>query len=622
MNFRLFTHTLAVGVAFAVFSHAAPLKKYTPPPADQWQKRWWIEKAIRILRKGEGIRPNERMQDFLTMEREQVLDYLMNDPAFQDTIVDFGFFFQGMRSANFRIPKAEGGWQYDELILTAPQLIDAAKAFSNRQQHQGDFLSILKIAFPDIYTLPTYQIAAGNDDFGLPEELVRRKYFGLNQANFDNVIKLLEANPQSPESRTAICSLGAGTIPGINNQLALWLTKDERGFGKFLSLCIDQERIQPGSMDLLSEAKRLRDFNRNLFKKMDAFHRSKYQVNTIDDFRKIDFSDLPPEQRPLMYTVRTDNFTFVLTNSSTNYDRRRGAHILRRYFCDDLTPISFLPPDEHSRGRHASDPSCRACHYKLDPMAGFFRNYGFYFLNYSHMDKMMFDDLATTTLSEYQSNWRAEPTTGREWNVGYVRSAEQEELNSYGSTLEDLSQIIYDAPETKKCLVKRMFEYFVGENQAIDSGYINHLTTELMARPQNGHADGARYVIKQLLLGGTFSKRNPIADECYDHAPDFNPENSPPCRVAFVMQKNCATCHNPTSMKGRLDLTSWVRYENEYTFPHTDRAGNQIPPRRTFESILNRITTTNKDDQMPLNKYMSAADREAIFLWVKERLDH
>jgi hypothetical protein len=622
MNFKPFNYLVIAGVAFALLAQAAPLRKDTPPPPEEWQKRWWIEKAVRVLRMGEGLRPSERIQDLLQMDRELILDHLMGDPVFQNTIVDFGFFFQGLRSPVFRAPREQGGWHYGEVILNSPQLITAAKAFSSQNGSSGDFLSILKIASNEIYNLPSYDMGPSSDEErGLSEEILINKVFSNYQTLLSHAIKIMETDPVA--GKTFVCGIGSGGHRGLNQALTIWLTKDDRAFGKILSYCFDQERLSTSPTNILNELKRILEFNKKLFKKLKPFHRSRYSVHTIDDFKTLDFSDLPPESRPIIYTIGTDDYSLVLTNSSTNYDRRRAAHILRRYFCDDLTPINFLPPDEHSKGRHASEPSCRACHYKLDPMAGFFREYGFYFINFSHMDKILFDDFAVANLSDYQNTWRANPGSPREWNVGYVRSVEQEELNSYGSSLDDLSNIIYEAPEARKCLVKKMFEYFVGENQAIDSGYIDHLTTEMLARPQNGYADGGRFVIKQLLLGGTFSKNDPMADECYDHAPGYIPENSPPCKVAFVLQKNCATCHSPASMKGRLDLTSWVKYgENQYTFPHFNRAGEQVSPQRTFQSILDRITSSDPEVRMPLDKYMSATDREAIFLWARERVSN
>ena len=60
-----------------------------------------------------------------------------------------------------------------------------------------------------------------------------------------------------------------------------------------------------------------------------------------------------------------------------------------------------------------------------------------------------------------------------------MRSPRWEDQNSYGETLGDLSKIIRSAPEAKRCLMKRLFEYMTAENQTIDGGYLDHLTRDV-----------------------------------------------------------------------------------------------------------------------------------------------
>ena len=79
---------------------------------------------------------------------------------------------------------------------------------------------------------------------------------------------------------------------------------------------------------------------------------------------------------------------------------------MKRFFCDDLTPVGFEDPQEHVAGAHGSDTSCFACHYKLDPMAGFFRGLGAQFYDYSRERTIIFDDLADDSRSRYEATWR------------------------------------------------------------------------------------------------------------------------------------------------------------------------------------------------------------------------
>ena len=109
----------------------------------------------------------------------------------------------------------------------------------------------------------------------------------------------------------------------------------------------------------------------------------------------------------------------ALGNSSTNFNRKRSAYVLKRFFCDDLIPVGFETPQEHVGGSHGSQTSCYACHHKLDPMAGFFRSYGAYFFDYSRSPDITFDDLASKDRAPYEGIWKGAGTGQPAWNIGY-----------------------------------------------------------------------------------------------------------------------------------------------------------------------------------------------------------
>src|SRR5262249_26998450 len=109
------------------------------------------------------------------------------------------------------------------------------------------------------------------------------------------------------------------------------------------------------------------------------FEPTVYQPRTVREFKPFDLSVFGMDR----WTAFGFEQSNALRNSSTNMNRKRGAYVLKRFFCDDLTPVGFESPKEHVTGVHGSDTTCFNCHYKLDPMAGFFRNYGASFFNYS-----------------------------------------------------------------------------------------------------------------------------------------------------------------------------------------------------------------------------------------------
>src|SRR5258705_3776720 len=124
------------------------------------------------------------------------------------------------------------------------------------------------------------------------------------------------------------------------------------------------------------------------FEEIETFEPSVYQPTSVADFKRFDLSAFPTRQKWLSFGFEQG---MALGNSSTNFNRKRSAYVLKRFFCDDLIPIGFESPQEHVSGAHGSQTTCFACHHKLDPMAGFFRSYGAYFFDYSRSPDIIFD---------------------------------------------------------------------------------------------------------------------------------------------------------------------------------------------------------------------------------------
>ena len=64
-----------------------------------------------------------------------------------------------------------------------------------------------------------------------------------------------------------------------------------------------------------------------------------------------DLSAFPTKQKWLSFGFEQG---VALGNSSTNFNRKRSAYVLKRFFCDDLIPIGFETPQEHVGGAHGS----------------------------------------------------------------------------------------------------------------------------------------------------------------------------------------------------------------------------------------------------------------------------
>ena len=312
-------------------------------------------------------------------------------------------------------------------------------------------------------------------------------------------------------------------------------------------------------------------------------------------------------------------------NSSTNYDRRRGAYMLDRFFCDDLKPVGAALPTTHVEGKHASDPACAACHFKLDPMAGFFRHNGYFGIDFDDAtlqqngNQIIFDDFASLDFTEYESAWRAPAGAGRELDVGYIRSTRDESLNSYGSTLGDLDTLLKTAPEVERCFVQRAFEYFNGADQAVDPGFLDDIAADLHKTKSGG--DRLERALQRILTGDTFRVPDRNSTVCYDVAPGDSGAHRPPCEVASILRANCATCHSGANAQAGLDLTTWEK-ASDGGFGFRQIVGGQAIARAdTFARMHDRVTTSDLTRQMPQLKDMPLHQREALALWLQKQID-
>lgn len=336
-----------------------------------------------------------------------------------------------------------------------------------------------------------------------------------------------------------------------------------------------------------------------------------YMPKSIETLESYDLQamGLPPQD-----AFSTD-FFFDVTNSSTNYDRRRAAYVLKRFFCDDLTPINLAAPEGHAgAGRHASEPGCQSCHYKLDPMAGFFKDRGARGVDYGAEDTLIFDDMAQADRQTYADAWRAPEGSGRTWDIGYIRSLDEPTLNSYGESFPDLFRTIRAAPEAKRCLVRRIFEHFNGEGQALDPAWLEDVTRRFTEEAAHDSAAAVRRTVARVVLGHTFAEPDPVSTRCYDRPSDAT-TGGPPCRVSHLLEKHCASCHGAA---GGLDLTRWITLVGgDAGFPHV-RDGAPVPRAETMRRVVERLESTDDELRMPLNKFMPAEDREAIYLWAQK----
>jgi hypothetical protein len=170
-----------------------------------------------------------------------------------------------------------------------------------------------------------------------------------------------------------------------------------------------------------------------------------------------------------------------------------------------------------------------------------------------------------------------------------------------------------------------MAEYFLGKGQVFDGEWINSLSAKFEeAASSNGSATTSKAfkaVVKDLVLSKTFMTQDPEPTKCYDFAPGHQPTTLP-CEIAFVIKKNCSSCHSGDGASGNLDLTKWQQVSTgTFTFAHTDEAGHQLPKSESLKRLLDRLSTNDESKLMPLNKYMSAIERAQLYKWVNKEAE-
>ena len=627
---------------------------------DPWANQSWVEKIAARLHLGNNSLSDDDVQRLAAEERAAVVDHLMSGYDYERTLLDFFDDYlndKGALGIDAIIPPTQIS---DFMSLTVaysagnkPPELNAAIAVL-----KGEDAGVLFSTTQATYIPPLTATEAGTELSGAAHLASQDQLIDAAAAKIEAIQMTLAGRLDLPadatvpalnEACTAILTPDSDTTtepqPSLVDQITEELnamgmkpfsdTLTSSWYGKLESGC---RMIAAGRATSLPEAKDTLTSAAAALPKTVAFAKA----NNIDNYSVASIVDLRAGGIDELLTGPIFSFSGFpylrwdqLKNSSTNFNRRRAAYMLRTYFCDDLTPINVVTTDDHPQGRHASDPSCQSCHYKLDPMAGFFRERQFFGVPIQESPgtptSLIFDDFKSISgdeLTAYLDNWKAPQGDAHEWNVGYIRSTQNSAANFYGSTLDDLYGFMRQAPEVRQCLVKRLAEYFVGKNQVFDGGYLASLAARLEPATPNSptaipSGKAISGIIKSLLLSNTMAAPDPRPDECYDFAPGATPSTLP-CQVAWIVQNNCATCHRGQGAAGGLDLTNWAVIPGVgETFVHLDDNGVQRTKQETFSRIKARLEATDPSERMPLGKDFSPpTDRAALYKWVDSVLSN
>lgn len=576
----------------------------------EWEKRWWIERTHRLLRGGEGLSASEDIEVLAQKSEDDILDSLLQDTRFANTVLDFNMNLLGFKEDNVKL-----NGKYNPIVYGYPGAVRSAiNVLSGK-----DYLTVFDFYRDDYYMGPLIGLdPMPGEDPSLSSEARRKMRMDQSQVTLQSLID--KGRLSSTLSSKDYCDEIQQYIGAVQTQFGLSLDLVFHGWlfnpNGLLDLQFACFGNPPPVPDLVVMLEKVYKFNDQFFAEVRKFEPSQYpEPGDINQIRQL---DLDAVQIPKPWLGLSFNHMIDLPNSSTNQNRKRANYILKQFFCDDMTPIAVEQPTQHTSGPHGSETSCYACHYKLDPMAGFFRNYGVIFIDFSKMPTLIFDDRAVVDRKKYTDNWLAPAGSGRTYDIGYIRSVSNPADNEYGESLQDLSKILRKSPETNRCLVKRMFEYFVAPDQMIDAGYLTLLSQQFAMEAQADSSLAFKNTVRRIVKSNSFKNTNMDPTQCYDFPPGGVSADSPPCRVAYILEQNCTQCHDTTGAKGRLDLTRWIQLpDGKYTFPHLDSAGAQKPRRDTLDGIISRLSSTDPELRMPYKKMMTSQERQELYLWLQ-----
>ncbi len=600
----------------------------TPEFSDPWQKRWWIEKTARLLRGGEGLTPREDIAKLEKLSKEDIAREFMKDERFGDTVLDFNMYFLG-----FKVDSLKVDGEYVHAAYDFANAISSAKALLKG----GDYLKLFDLEgeyyLEPLSVQPTEEKLSPEDAKLAPQQL-RKKAVDEVSSRLRAVLAMRKG-PKALDAEDFCGEIEELTEGREETQAQLFRAFTDTEIFVLLRVGIPDNLFNALQGVVEGECEKPRDkadvgkmegvlrkaterFDRE-FKQILTFEPANYMPETVAALKPLDPRAFATERKWPAFGFEQGT---ALANSSTNFNRKRAAYVLKRFFCDDLNPVGFDDPKEHVGGAHGSQTSCYSCHYKLDPMAGFFRNYGALFSDSSDEPDIVFDDLASMDRKKYLSTWQAPKESHRKWQVGYIRSPRWTAENSYGESLGDLSRIIRNAPEAKRCLMRRLSQYVLGDQQTVDGGYLDALTKSFTQDAAANSSTAFKNAMLRLLTSQTFETRNPDPRQCYDHSSKTAAGQRPPCRVAYILEKNCVQCHGENDGLNTLLLNKWIDAPSGKgkTFEHLDSKDNQLPATETLEQMANRLSSSDPKVRMPKNKPMSSQERQELYLWVQKQL--
>lgn len=645
--------SLPLWVLFAVVSCKSPgpdaVKLNQASGSENLADQRWLDKASRALRFGKSLAPNDPLREFAGRPKNEVIDVLFKDPLFFPTMVDFYGFYFGFKaddsvsrktsflSVSFdpktRILKASincdkdphcvkyGSFHLNRQLFNHVAALNGAVIISGDRSLDQLFQPIQPpyvshSALADFASTLLFASLPNTDQIDLAKASVSLdKLKSTLDKSLDDLAQTLKKELDQAKTDTAVsnCEKINASISPQERLIFALESVTETGL-----LCPPNASLSIHEIrKIQANAVKLRGITKEIFKFLEDYLSRKLVLIRATYF------ELPEALRGVWKSpLFGETFWSNHPNSSTNYNRRRAAYVLKTFFCDDLTPVNLEIAKHPGDDRHASDPSCMACHYKLDPLAGFFRPYGVAGIRFDGAKDFFFDDLKRISgmeLDKYMSSWdfpgKKGPNNGL--NVGLVRSSTDQSKNSYGSTLEDMGRLIASDPRTFVCKTQRLADYFIGSGLTYDRTWIEQLASKIQSAPKASNGKAIKEVIKGLLLSKSFMVEDPEDGVCYDRPSLRQGQSNLDCLVSSTLEKYCYKCHGSAGAHGGLNLSQWSEKNG---FLHADDDGKNLEKSASYQRILQRLGPSEAGPIMPLNSPMPDPERRILINWFEKQI--
>jgi hypothetical protein len=629
----------------------------SPATPGRMPKSAWLAKVGRVLRNQSPL-DDEQYDRLASKSEPEIVDELMQDPKFMDTILAFNLFYLG-RPVNRLVTETAGGATYDPIAFAVPNALASAQAAFT----DGDYFELFRTSPPLYGPRPEeprlFQAGSPSATDGaalqdLADPVVRNRDLILTKlgdlagdkysmdpapqtANDEGFSGFPPASPWCTQwtglDAELPSVLQASGFPVVIAQSALRLWVGEAtGTGFLLQRACGFESLADGRAvrgELRDQAKehvrKVRDRVAKMFESLPRVA----QVAKTGSVPLWRYEAGESDGLPSLSDIFTpESFWSPLPSSFSNKNRKRSAYMLRTFFCEDMVPVEVGSLQQvHTAGasRHASERACKSCHYKLDPMGALFRFRGRRGADLTGTALLEFDDgnpITGESLTRHLSTWEE----GGALQAGYYVDFDTPHGKWRGDSLEDLFAFLPQSDEARLCLTRRLAEFVLGTQQVYDGGWLQSLSQEL--KPGADSGKGLKAVVKRLVTSETFRRQDPVQGECYDFtAASAAPAGAarPPCEINHLIQRRCYSCHRSAAANPKL--TTWQPVagdpQGRSWFVHKNENGEQLSIRDSAREILQWASGEKLREgepeplTMPPGGVLPLRERDALIRWLK-----